>query len=262
MSVWRQSWVWRPGIATPQSFVGPRTPLENVLAGIWAEILQRDRVGIDDDFFALGGDSLWPPCSHSHYDIMHLKVDVAGLFDAPTVAEMAQHLETLIQSGQARQPTSDIVRVPRGGEVPASAAQERVCKLQHALPDLPFFNVLYALRVTSPVDVAVLKRSIDELVRRHEILRTTFAVVDGRHVQVIASDLTAPLVFDDLREFSPSKKESIAHRLVQEELVHSFDLARGPLIRARLIRRPSGTPLAGRDAPDHRRRLVARRVWR
>lgn len=225
------------GIATPQSFVSPRTPLENVLAGIWAEILQRDRVGIDDDFFALGGDSLL--ASHvltRIYDIMHLKVDVAGLFDAPTVAEMAQHLETLILSGQARQPTSDIVRVPRGGEVPASAAQERVCKLQHALPDLPFFNVLYALRVTSPVDVTVLKRSIDELVRRHEILRTTFAVVDGRHVQVIASNLTVPLVFDDLRKFSSSKKESVAHRLVQEELVHSFDLTRGPLFRARLIR--------------------------
>jgi acyl-CoA synthetase (AMP-forming)/AMP-acid ligase II len=223
--------------ATPQGFVGPRTPLENVLAAIWAEILQLERVGIDDDFFALGGDSLLATHALTRiYDIMHLKVEVIGLFEAPTVAEMAHHLETLIQAGQARRPVEDILRVPREGEVPASAAQERVWKLQHALPGVPFFNVLYALRLTSPVDVAVLERSINELVRRHEILRTTFAAVGGRPVQVIAASLTVPLAFDDLRKFSGSKRESTAHRLVQKELIHYFDLALGPLIRTRLVR--------------------------
>ncbi len=84
--------------------------------------------------------------------------------------------------------------------------------------------------------MAVLERSINEIVRRHEILRTTFAVVDGRHVQVIAPQLTVPLAFDDLRALPRSKKETIGHQLIQEELLHSFDLAKGPLIRARLVR--------------------------
>ena len=83
--------------------------------------------------------------------------------------------------------------------MPASIAQERLCELQHALPDLPFLNILYALRLTSSLDVAVLERSINEIVRRHEILRTTFAVENGRYVQVIAQQLTVPLRFEDLR---------------------------------------------------------------
>ena len=80
------------------------------------------------------------------------------------------------QADQAPRPSSAIVRVAReNGAMPASIAQERLWKLQHALPDMPFFNVLYALRLTSACDVAVLERSINEIVRRHEILRTTFA---------------------------------------------------------------------------------------
>jgi acyl-CoA synthetase (AMP-forming)/AMP-acid ligase II len=225
------------GIATPQAFVGPRTPLENVLAGIWAETLQLEQVGIHDDFFALGGDSLL--ATHvlaCIYDIMHLKVEVAGLFDAPTVAEMAEHLETLIQAGQARRPTLAIARLLRDDAVSASPAQERLWKLQQALPELPFFNILYALRITSPVDATVLERSFNEIVQRHEILRTTFAVVDGRHVQLIAPHLRVPLAFDDLRKLPKSKKETVAHKLIQEALLHSFDLARGPLFRTRLLR--------------------------
>ena len=129
---------------------------------------------------------------------------------------MAEHIETLIQAGRASQAPSAIVRVPReNGVAPASFAQERLCELQHALPDLPFFNVLYALRVTSPFDVAVLERSINEIVRRHEILRTTFAAVDGRYVQVIAPQLTVPLAFDDLRALPRLKKETTEHELIQ-----------------------------------------------
>ena len=102
---------------------------------------------------------------------------------------------------------------------------------------MPFFNVLYALRLTSPFDAAVLERSINEIVRRHEILRTTFAVVDGRYVQVIAPlDRAAAIRRSARARELEEKKETAAHQLIQEELVHSFDLANGPLIRARLVR--------------------------
>jgi Condensation domain len=128
--------------------------------------------------------------------------------------------------------------VPRkkNGVAPASIAQERLWKQQDALPDMPFFNILYALRLTSPCNVEILERSINEIVRRHEILRTTFAVANSRHVQVIAPQLTVPLAFKDLHKLRRSRKETAAHKLVREELVHSFDLARGPLIRALLVR--------------------------
>jgi acyl-CoA synthetase (AMP-forming)/AMP-acid ligase II len=220
----------------PLAFAEPRTLLEKSLAEFWAEILQVEKIGIHDDFFALGGDSLLATHVLAHvYEIMQVELDVSRFFEAPTVAEVAQHLEAMIQTGQAPRSRA-LLRVRREGEVPASIAQERLCRLQQALPDIPFFNVLYALRLKSPCDVRLLERSINEIVRRHEILRTTFAVIDGQCVQVIPPQLIVPLAFDDLRALPRSKKETVGHQLIQQEVLYSFDLAKGPLIRARLVR--------------------------
>jgi len=221
----------------PQPFAAPRTPLENILAAIWADVLRLEQVGIHDDFFALGGDSLLAAhvltCIH---DAMHFEVGVVSLFEAPTVAEMAAYLETLIKAGRAGPPAAEIARVSRDEPLPAAPGQERLWQLQQAVPDLPFFNILHALRITSPLDTTVLERSLDEIVRRHEILRTTIGVAGGRRIQVIAPQLTVPLAVDDLHKLSRSKRQAAARRLIQDELTHSFDLARGPLIRARVVR--------------------------
>jgi hypothetical protein len=221
--------------AASRTFAAPRTPIENILAGIWADVLRLDQVGIHDDFFALGGDSLL--AAHvltSIHDAMHLDVGVVSLFDAPTVAEMAEYLETLIKAGRAGQ--AEIARVSRDEPLPASPAQERLWTLQQAVPELPFFNILYALRITSALDATLVERSLNEIVRRHEILRTTIDVEGSRHMQVIAPQLAVPLAVDDLHKLPTLKKETAAHRLIQAELTHSFDLARGPLIRARVVR--------------------------
>ncbi len=226
------------GATRPRAYVAPRKPLEKVLTGIWGDVLQIEQVGIHDDFFALGGDSLLAMRVLIRlHEMVHVEVEVSRFFAAPTVADMAEHIETLIQTGQASRPPPAIVRVPRqNGVMPASIAQERLWESQDALPGLPFFNILYVLRVRSACDAAVLERSINEIVRRHEILRTTFATLDGRHVQVIAPQLIVPIVSDDLRALPDSKKQTAAQQIIQQELVHSFDLARGPLIRMRLLR--------------------------
>jgi acyl-CoA synthetase (AMP-forming)/AMP-acid ligase II len=215
--------------------VGPRTPLENVLAGIWAQILQRERVNIHDDFFDLGGDSLLAAQALTCIqEMLNIQVDVASLFDAPSVAEMAVYLEPLIKASAARR--SEIIRTSRENAVPASPAQERLAKLSQAFPDLPFYNVMHALRITSPIEAPLIEQSIDEIVRRHEILRTSFDIVGTRHVQVIAPQLSVPLALDDLLKRPKASRESAGHRIIEKELLHSFDLARGPLIRVRLLR--------------------------
>jgi acyl-CoA synthetase (AMP-forming)/AMP-acid ligase II len=225
------------GGAVSRTFAAPRTPLETILAGIWADVLRFEQVGIHDDFFALGGDSLLAAHVLTRiHDAMHLEVGVVSLFDAPTVAEMAEYLETLIQAGRAGQPAAEIARVSRNEPLPASPVQERLWKLQQAVPDLPFFNILYALRITSPLDATLLERSLNEIVRRHEILRTTIGSAGGRQIQVIAPQLTVPLAVDDLHKLPTSKREAAAHQLIQAELLHAFDLARGPLVRARIVR--------------------------
>jgi acyl-CoA synthetase (AMP-forming)/AMP-acid ligase II len=223
------------GSAVSRTFAAPRTPLETILAGIWADVLRLGRVGIHDDFFALGGDSLLAAqVLTSIHDAVHLDVGVVSLFDAPTVAEMAEYLETLIKAGRAG--LAEIARVSRNEPLSASPAQQRLWTLQQAVPDLPFFNILYALRITSPLDATVLERSLNEIVRRHEILRTTIDVDGSRNIQVIAPQLAVPLAVDDLHKLPTSKRETAAHRLIQAELTHSFDLVRGPLIRVRIVR--------------------------
>jgi acyl-CoA synthetase (AMP-forming)/AMP-acid ligase II/acyl carrier protein len=226
------------GTTLPQVKISPRTPLEKALAGLWAEVLEVEQVGRDDNFFALGGDSLRAiRVLIRLQEIMHVEVEISDIFEAATVADLAERIEASIHAAAASQTPSAIRPVPRqNGVVAASFAQERLWKLQHLIPGLPFFNVLYALRVSSPCDVAVLERTINEIVRRHEILRTSFTAVDGRCVQIIVPKLNVPLTFDDLRALSAPEIEAAVHEFVQKELSHSFILEHSPLIRTRLVR--------------------------
>ncbi len=224
------------------AFVAPRTPLENLLAGIWADVLQRDKIGIHDDFFALGGDSLLAAQALiAIHEKMQLQVGAVALFDAPTVAEMAEHIEPLIKDsgirpGSTGRSSLAIARAARSGEaLPASPAQERLWASQQALPEIPFFNILYALRLTSAVDAAVLERCFDAIVARHDILRTRFAARDSGLAQVVAPQLHIPLARDDLRKLPKLKRERAQRDIITNELLHCFDLARGPLIRSRLL---------------------------
>jgi acyl-CoA synthetase (AMP-forming)/AMP-acid ligase II len=224
--------------APPHALVGPRTPLETALVERWAEILQLEHIGIHSSFFELGGDSLSATDVLRHvYALTQVKLEVSQFFAGPTVAEVAYHVEKLLHAGPVPERLAALVPITRENDIaPASIAQERLWTLQQALPDLPFFNILYPLRLTSPLNTPVLEQSINDVVRRHEILRTTFAVIDGRCAQIIAPSLIVPLPFHDLRRTTRSKKEKLGHQLVQEEALRSFDITKGPLIRARLIR--------------------------
>jgi acyl-CoA synthetase (AMP-forming)/AMP-acid ligase II/acyl carrier protein len=218
--------------------VAPRTPMEKVLAQCWAEVLGVEQVGIEDDFFVLGGDSLM--AAHLLTAInekLHVEVEISQFFDGPTIAQTARYIESSLARRQARGPALAITKAPRSSAaMPASLAQVRLWKLQHALPAIPFFNILYALRLTGQLDLAALERGINEIVERHEVLRTSFALVDDECVQVVAPQLAVSLAFDDLRALHRAKAETAGQKLVQNEIMRPFDLAKGPLIRARLVR--------------------------
>jgi len=223
--------------ATPQTSVAPRTALEKALVARWMEILQIERIGIHDDFFALGGDSLLATQVLVHvYEITQLELEISRFFEAPTIADVAQHLQTLMEVDQTPPSSTAIAQAPRNVTTPASMPQERLFRLQQALPDLPFTNVLHTLRLTSECDVAVLERCVDEIIRRHEVLRTTLKLAGNRLAQVIAPHLKVPVSFDDLAPLPASKKSNVARRAVRQDMLHSFDLARGPLFRVRLLR--------------------------
>ena len=221
----------RPG------FVAPRTPLERSLAENWAEILQLETIGIHDSFFALGGNSLSAIRALIHISgTARCEFDMARFFEAPTIADIALRLEAMEATGQAAPVAAAIPRIPRDGPLPASIAQERLWRLQRALPGLPVSNVVHALRLTSAFDAAILERSLDEIVRRHEILRTSLALVDGQCRQVIAQQPGLDLRRDDLHGLPDAEKDAVGQRILRDELLHDFDLARRPLLRARLVR--------------------------
>ncbi|HZW34326.1 MAG TPA: amino acid adenylation domain-containing protein, partial [Isosphaeraceae bacterium] len=158
-----------------------------------------------------------------------------ALFEAPTVAALADRIEVARREGRRRF-VAPIVPVPRDGELPLSFAQQALWFLDRLTPQAPTFNVPAAVRITGPLDVPALERSFHEILRRHEALRTAFPAADGRPVPVIAPSLAPPLTPVDLSTLDEAERTECARRLAVEESRRPFDLAAGPLIRAQVLR--------------------------
>lgn len=148
----------------------------------------------------------------------------------------AELLSLLRQRNMAASSTSiPLSPVPRIGNLPLSFAQQRLWSLAQLEPNSSVYNIPVAFRLVGPLNVAALKQSIEEIVRRHEILRTTFSVQNGQAVQVISADQTLTLLVTDLRKFHESKRVTEAQWLANEEAQKPFDLVQGPLLRVKLL---------------------------
>ncbi len=217
-----------------QVFVACRTPTEELLATIWSQVLSVERVGIYDNFFQLGGHSLLATQVVSRIrEAFQVEMPLRRLFEAPTVAGLAESIDVGRGAGLLASP---IVPVPRDGELPLSFAQQRLWFIDQLEPGGSVYNFPAAVRLKGPLNMAALKQSLDEIVKRHEALRTTFAIVDGRPVQVIAPLLSLTLPIVDLRELPEPERESEVQRLATNEARRPFDLAEGPLVRATVLR--------------------------
>ncbi|HSS48512.1 MAG TPA: amino acid adenylation domain-containing protein, partial [Thermoanaerobaculia bacterium] len=223
-----------PATGADGSYVAPRTIEEKILAGLWAEVLGISRVGAGDDFFALGGHSLLATQLVSRVrGAFGREVPLAALFEAPTVAEFAAFLHASAQAGSE---ASAIVAAARDGEMPLSFAQERLWFLDQLEPGGSSYSVPAPLRLEGRLDVAALEAALREEVRRHEALRTTFPEVDGRPVQRISPPPALLLPVVDLAGVPAPLREAEQRRLAAEDARRPFDLARGPLLRAALLR--------------------------
>jgi amino acid adenylation domain-containing protein len=223
------------------TYVEPGTDAERRVAAIWAEVLRIDRVGLHDDFFELGGDSLKVAQVATRIrSEFQVDLPLRAVFENRTVAGLAPVI-AVTDAATFRETELAITAVRRGETIPLSFAQERVWFIHQVNPDNLAYNFQSTIAFRGALDVRALERALDEILRRHESYRTSFPTVDGRPVQVVhpASDYSLPVV--DFSSAPETAREAAAKGWFDREFQHRFDLARVPLVRWTLLR----------FAPDH-----------
>ncbi|HKG80260.1 MAG TPA: amino acid adenylation domain-containing protein, partial [Pyrinomonadaceae bacterium] len=275
--------------------VAPRTAVEQVLEGIWSEVLGIKNISVHDNFFELGGHSLLITQIASRVrNTLHTEIPIRLIFESPSIAQLATALSQDPENGKKLESTADllvrlnelgsdeieqllqqvsqgkkasaaiidrlsdmapaaasepqtakampepalagsqvrkIARRSENGHPPLSFAQERLWILDQFQPGNIAYNVFRPIPFAGPLNVAALKRSLEQLVQRHEILRTTFQLVDGRPVQVIMPSIEIDLRVEDLQDRPPSERQTQSGNLLREIVLNPFDLAAGPLFR-------------------------------
>ncbi|MBN8468384.1 non-ribosomal peptide synthase/polyketide synthase [Corallococcus exiguus] len=216
--------------------VAPRTPVEQQLAALWCELLGVPRVGVHDNFFVLGGHSLLAlQLSARMLADFQVELPLRTLFDSPTLETLAQELEEARRTDTGPGIPS-IQRAPRDGALPLSFPQQRLWFLDQLDPGSASYNIPLALRLEGVLDLAALREALETLVRRHEVLRTTFRTVQGQPRQEISPEPRIPLELHELSSLPEADRAPEVLRLVTEEAGRPFDLASGPLLRASLLR--------------------------
>ena len=240
-----QSAKYAPDKAASESeFRAPRTATEEIIAGIYAQVLNVSRVGAEDNFFELGGHSLLATQVTSRLRAAFgAEVPLHELFEAPSVSALAGRVESISRTAQGVS-SPPITAVARAGELPLSYAQQRLWFLAQLEPDNPFYNIPSALQLSGPLDVAALERSLNEVIKRHESLRTTILTRDGKAAQVIAPELTLTIPVEDLSHLPADERDRAVSQRVADEAQWSFDPERGPLVRVRLLRLDAETHVA------------------
>lgn len=222
-----------PERASQRPYRTPRNAREAQLAGLWAEVLGLEQVGLDDHFFELGGHSLTATRLISRLrSVMGVEVAVRALFQHPTLAAFAE--QALPAAAASQLPP--ISPLAHEGTLPLSFAQERLWLFEQLHPGTSAYHVAEAVRLDGDLDQPALERSLAELLRRHASLRTTFALENGQPVQRLAPPRPFPLPLLDLSGLSDAERETELRSQLDTQALQPFDLARGPLLRAGLIR--------------------------
>ncbi len=222
--------------AIEMEYEAPRTPTEEVMAEIFSELLNVEKVGANHNFFELGGHSLLATQLVSRIrENFGVDLPLRHVFEKPTVGGLSMVIDQLKLASEGIQ-VPPIVPVSRDQKLPLSFAQQRLWFLAQLEPDSPFYNLPETYRISGPLDVPALERSLTEVVRRHEALRTTFHNEDGEPVQVIHQPFEVTIPVIDLTDRPAEEREKEIERLVNERAWQSIPIDQLPLFRVELIR--------------------------
>ena len=228
----------RPDEATLRhldDYLPPTRPVEVIIASIWGKLLGTSRIGLHDNFFALGGHSLLATQLAARLrQVFSIELPLSAIFEEPTLAALVETVERARQ--QQKQAPRPIEPAPEADNYPLAFAQQRMWFLNQMEPDSPFYNITGAVRIEGPLQIATLEEAITRIIARHQSLHTTFDLLPDGPVQKVAPPFRIALPVIDLGEATEAEREDEEMRLLKEESSQGFDLARGPLIRFRLIR--------------------------
>ena len=220
-----------PVFAATASFRAPRTQTEKIVAEVFAEVLGVERIGLDDDFFALGGDSLSATRVSARLQVaLGREVPVRYLFDAPTLGGLADYLNR--HRGDAALPPVRVTARPE--RIPLSYAQQRLWFIDQLQGPSPMYNMAVALRLTGPLDADAMGAALADVVGRHESLRTLFAAVEGVPQQLVVAPERADFGWQIID--ASGLPESQLRETIGAAARHAFDLGVETPLRATLFR--------------------------
>ncbi|MEW6737650.1 MAG: amino acid adenylation domain-containing protein, partial [Acidobacteriota bacterium] len=205
------------------------------MVGIYAEVLKLERVGIHDNFFELGGHSLLATQLMSRVNqVFGVEIPLRTLFEPLTIARLAERIVGLQQNQFLA--VTPIISVSRAEPLPLSFAQQRLWILDQLIPDDTSYNLSYHVHFKGPLNVYVLEQCLNEIIERHEILRTRFVAQEGQPFQIISPNWILRLAVVDLQNLSINEATKEVRLLSSEEARRPFDLSKGPLIRSVLLK--------------------------
>ncbi|MBD2498497.1 non-ribosomal peptide synthetase [Nostoc sp. FACHB-280] len=239
---------------TSNTYLAPRTPIEELLTQIWVQVLKVEPVGIDDNFFELGGHSLLATQLVSRIrNIFKVELPLYELFTAPTVGELA-HIIGQLQQEKLEISAPPILPRAKNSDLPMSFAQQRLWFLDQFDHNSVLYNIPTALRLVGHLQITALEQSLQAIIHRHEALRTNFITFDGKTIQVIREQVTGSreqgagsreqeienikqgiVSIVDLQHLARTEQEIAVQQLAQQQLVEPFDLVRQALIRVKLV---------------------------
>ncbi|MGK7932257.1 MAG: HAD-IIIC family phosphatase, partial [Microcystaceae cyanobacterium] len=214
------------------NFIPPSTPTQQILASIWQTTLKIEQISLNDNFFELGGHSLLATQIISRIrETFSLDLPIRSLFEHPTLEQLSQQIETSQQTE-----ITPILPVSREGNLPLSYAQQRLWFLDQLEGENATYNIPAAIQLTGNLNIQALENSLNDIVERHESLRTRFTSIEGEAIQIIESERTINLEIINLETLEETQKQQQKQTLINHEASLPFNLANDPLIRSKLIK--------------------------
>ena len=220
-----------------QNYVAPNTPTEEILTGIWQDILGLTKIGINDNFFKLGGHSLLATQVIALIrKTFNLELPIRSLFDAPTIALLAQVIEE--ETNQIKKPSiiSIAENLSTDQLIPISLTQLELWFVDQFYPENSVYNLPLVYQIKGELNIAILEASLKEIVKRHQILRTNFIYQQGQVYQKINPEIVIDFSVIDLQNFQPDERETIAKKLASEEINQPFNLSKDLLFRSKILK--------------------------